>query len=128
MMKNGSKLRVAVVSLALSTSLVLPMLSLGAEEKAAVQTQTIKGEVVDMMCYLDHGAKGEKHKGCAAKCIGSGGPVGLLTADDQLYLVIGDHKPINKELAAKAAQTVTLKGKVVERNGVKMIANAELQE
>ena len=83
---------------------------------------------MDLMCYLDHGAKGDKHKGCAKKCIESGGPVGLLTADDQLYLVIGDHKPINTELAAKAAQTVTLKGKVVERNGMKMIENAELQE
>jgi hypothetical protein len=79
------------------------------------------------MCYLDHGAKGEKHKGCAEKCIKSGGPVGVLTADDQLYLVIGDHKPMNTQLAAKAAQTVTLKGKVVERNGVKMLENAELQ-
>ena len=71
--------------------------------------------------------EGEKHKGCAKKCIEGGGPVGLLTADDQLYLVIGEHKPINTELAAKAAETVTLKGKVGERNGMKMIENAELQ-
>ena len=127
-MKYGSILRVSVASLVLGASLVPPTLCSGAEEKASAPTQTIKGEVVDMMCYLDHGAKGDKHKGCATKCIESGGPVGLLTEDDQLYLVIGDHKPMNKELAAKAAQTVTLKGKVVERNGVKMIANAELQE
>jgi len=117
-----------MVTLALGASLALPTLSLGAEAKTSGQTQTIKGEVVDLMCYLDHGAKGEKHKVCAEKCIKSGGPVGLLTADGQLYLVVGDHKPMNEELAAKAAQTVTLKGKVVERNGVKMIANAELQE
>jgi len=116
------------VTLAFGASLALPALLLAAEEKASAETQTIKGEVVDMMCYMDHGAKGEKHKGCAKKCIEGGGPVGLLTADDQLYLVIGDHKPINKELADKAAQTVTLKGKVVERNGMKMIENAELQE
>ena len=127
-MKNGSILRVSVVSLALGASLALPTLSLGAEAKDSGKTETIKGEVVDMMCYIDHGAKGEKHKGCAEKCIKSGGPVGLLTADNELYLVIGDHKPMNEELAAKAAQTVTLKGKVVERNGVKMIANAALQE
>ena len=91
-------------------------------------TQTIKGEVVDLMCYLDHGAKGEKHAGCAKKCIESGGPVGLLTADDQLYLLIGDHKPINEQAAALAGKTVTVKGKVVERNGVKMIANAEFEK
>src|ERR1017187_1236130 len=127
-MKNGMKLITSVVTLAFGASLALPVLSLGAEEKASATTQTIKGEVVDLMCYLDHGAKGEKHKGCAKKCIESGGPVGLLTADDQLYLVIGDHQPLNKELSAKAAETITLKGKVVERNGMKMIENAELQD
>jgi hypothetical protein len=127
-MKNGTILKTSMATLALGASLALPALILGAEEKPAAQTRTIKGEVVDLMCYLDHGAKGEKHKGCAKKCIGNGGPVGLLTADDQLYLVIGDHQPMNKELADKAAQTVTLKGKVVERNGMKMIENAELQE
>ena len=127
-MKNGMKLTTYMVTLAFGASLALPVLGLGAEAKADDATQTIKGEIVDLMCYLDHGAKGEKHKGCATKCIESGGPVGLLTADDQLYLVIGDHAPMNKELSAKAAQTVTLKGKVVERNGIKMIEKAELQD
>ncbi len=127
-MKHEMIVKTSIVTLALGASLALPVLLLGAEEKAADATQTIKGEVVDLMCYLDHGAKGDKHKGCAKKCIESGGPVGLLTADDQLYLIIGDHAPINKELADKAAQTVTLKGKVVERNGMKMIEKAELQD
>ena len=126
-MKNRLLMTATVAVLALGAGLAISALR-GAEGAAGGTVQTIKGEVVDLMCYLDHGAKGEKHKGCAAKCIKGGGPVGLLTADDQLYLVIGDHKPMNDELADKAAQTVTLKGKVVERNGVKMIENAELQE
>ena len=126
-MKNGMIVRMSILILAFGASLGLATLCWGAEEKTAGQTQTIKGEVVDLMCYLDHGAKGEQHKGCAEKCIKSGGPVGLLAADGQLYLVIGEHKPINKELAAKAAQTVTVKGKVVERNGTKMIENAQLE-
>ncbi len=127
-MRNQLVTTLTVTALALSAGLALPTLSLGAAETPSGQIQTIKGEVVDLMCYLDHGAKGEKHKGCAKKCIEGGGPVGLLTADDQLYLVIGDHQPMNKELADKAAQTVTLKGKVVERHGMKMIENAHLQE
>ena len=85
-----------MVALALGAGLAVSALRLGAEEKSGGATQSIKGEVVDLMCYLDHGAKGEKHKGCASKCIKSGGPVGLLTADNQLYLVVGDHKPINE--------------------------------
>ncbi len=88
--------------------------------------KTVKGEVVDLMCYLDHGAKGEKHAGCANHCIKGGGPVGLLTSDDQLYLVIGDHEPINEKLAPLAGKTVSLKGKVVEKNGMKMLQEAEV--
>ena len=57
----------------------------------ADDAKSVTGEVVDLMCYLDHGAKGEKHAGCAEKCIKSGGPVGLLTKDNQLYLVVGNH-------------------------------------
>ena len=127
-MKRGSILKTAGAVLGLSAMLAQPVLVLAADEKPMAETKTITGEVVDLMCYLDHGAKGEKHQGCAEKCIKSGGPVGLLTADDQLYLVIGEHKPMNDELASKAAQKVTLKGKVVERNGMKMIANAEIQK
>jgi hypothetical protein len=125
-MKNRSVITLTVGVAALGVGLAVSALR-GAQGDTGGSTQTVKGEVVDLMCYLDHGAKGEKHKGCASKCIQSGGPVGLLTADDQLYLVIGDHKPINDQLAEKAAQTVTVTGKVVERNGMKMIENAQLQ-
>jgi hypothetical protein len=124
-MKRGLLIKTSCVIIGLGALLALPTINRGADDTAA--TKSVTGEVVDLMCYLDHGAKGEKHKGCAEKCIKSGGPVGLLSGDD-VYLVIGDHKPINDELAAKAAQTVTLKGKVVEKNGMKMIENAEIEK
>ena len=126
-MKRGMLIKTLIVSLILGSALILAKLSFAADEHAAGKTETIKGEIVDLMCYLDHGAKGEKHKGCAEKCIKSGGPVGLLSGE-HLYLVVGDHQPINEQLAPKAAQTVTLKGKVVERHGMRMIENAELVE
>jgi hypothetical protein len=94
----------------------------------AQDAKSVTGEVVDLMCYLDHGAKGEKHARCAEECIKSGGPVGLLTKDDQLYLIIGEHKPMNHKLAAHAGKTIAVKGKVVERNGVKMIENAVIEK
>jgi len=124
-MKSRASLKTILTLLAAGAALALPGLSLAAGEDAGAQTQTIQGEVVDLMCYLDHGAKGEKHQGCAETCIKNGGPVGLLSGD-QLYLVVGQHKPMNKELAAYAAQTITLKGKVVEKNGMKMIENAQI--
>lgn len=114
-------------ALALIAGLCLPVLKSNAADSTAT-TKTITGEVVDLMCYLDHGASGDKHAECAQTCIESGGPVGLLTKDKQLYLIIGQHKPMNDKLASLAAKTVTLKGKVVERNGMKMIENAEIQK
>jgi hypothetical protein len=89
--------------------------------KASVGTQTITGEVVDLACYLGHGEKGPGHKDCARKCITSGLPVGIKTADG-LYLAIGsEHAPANAALASLAAQQVTVEGEVTERDGVHLI-------
>jgi hypothetical protein len=87
--------------------------------------KTITGEVVDLMCYIDHGAMGEKHAACAGKCIKGGGPVGIVS-DGKSYLLVGDHKPINDELADSAGKTITVKGKLAERGGMAMIENAEI--
>jgi hypothetical protein len=95
---------------------------------AADEAVTVTGEVLDMACYLDHGAHGEKHAQCAATCISSGLPVGIKTADGKVYLLIGEHKPLNSELAQYAAKTITVKGKLVSRDGISMIENAEIQK
>jgi len=87
---------------------------------------TVKGEVLDMACYLDHGASGEKHAECAQTCISSGLPVGLKGSDGKTYLVIGQHKTLNSELAPLAAKMVTIKGKLVSRDGINLIENAEI--
>ena len=127
-MKSKTAFKTAAAALGLGALLGLQHLTLAAEEKAeakGAEMKEIQGEIVDLMCYLDHGAQGQKHRGCATVCIKKGGPVGLLSGE-QLYLVVGDHQPINEELASKAAETVKIKGKVVERHGMKMIENAEL--
>lgn len=92
----------------------------------AAASKEVSGEVVDMMCYVDHNATGEKHgQSCGAKCIKSGGPVGILS-DGKAYLVVGEHKPMNDELAEYCGKTITLKGKMAERGGIAMIENAEI--
>jgi hypothetical protein len=78
-----------------------------------------------MMCYVDHNATGEKHAQCAAKCIKGNGPVGVVE-NGKAYLVVGEHKSMNAELAEYAGKTITLKGKVAERGGIAMIENAEI--
>jgi hypothetical protein len=91
----------------------------------AASSKTITGEVVDLMCYIDHEAAGEKHAACAGKCIKGGGPVGIVS-DGKSYLIVGEHKPMNAELAEFAGKTITVKGKLAERGGMAMIENAEI--
>ncbi len=91
-------------------------------DEAEGKPAKITGEVVDLACYLGDGDRGAKHQACAQKCIESGLPVGIKTAD-ALYLVIGsEHGPANKDLAPLAAKTVTAEGTVSERDGVHLLA------
>jgi hypothetical protein len=97
----------------------------GKQDLTAAADKTVTGEIVDLMCYVDHGAMGEKHAACGTKCIKGGGPVGIVE-NGKAYMVVGEHKPINDELADSCGKTVTLKGKVAERGGMVMLENAEV--
>ena len=89
--------------------------------EGAEPSQTITGEVVDLACYLDHGAAGAKHAGCAQKCIASGLPVGIKSGNT-LYLAVGsDHGTANAALAPLASKQVTVEGDVSERDGLHLI-------
>ena len=114
------------VTLAFTAALATAPLAM-AEEKAAdaAATKEITGEIIDMMCYIDHNAMGEKHASCGEKCIKGGGPVGIVS-EGKAYIVVGAHKPMNDELAPLAGKTVTLKGKLASNGGVSMLENAEI--
>ena len=94
--------------------------------KSESKEVTVTGEVVDMACYIDHNATGAKHAECAKKCITSGLPAGLKADDGKTYLLIGEHKPMNSELAEYAAKKITVRGKLTTRDGFNMIENAEI--
>ena len=98
------------------------------DELASGETKKISGEVIDMACYIDHNATGEKHADCARKCITSGLPVGLKADDGKTYLLIGEHKPLNRELAEYAGKKITVEGKITSRDDVNMIENAVIQK
>jgi hypothetical protein len=52
------------------------------------------GEIVDFSCYLQLGKHGEKHRACGQKCVQAGQPIGLLTRDGALYMVMPEeHDP-----------------------------------
>ncbi len=55
---------------------------------------TLVGEIVDYSCYLQVGKHGAKHKDCGVKCLKNGQPIGLLTSDGKLYLLMEEeHDP-----------------------------------
>jgi hypothetical protein len=121
-------LKVAVTATFITALAVAPLAIAQEREHSADAgaSKEVTGEVVDMMCYVDHNAVGEKHgQSCGAKCIKSGGPVGIVS-DGKAYLVVGEHKPMNDQLAEYCGKTVTLKGKLAERGGIAMLENAEM--
>ncbi len=89
--------------------------------------QTLTGEVVDVACYLGHGALGAGHADCAMKCIKSGLPVAIKVGDELLLAVKSDHTPMNAELAPLAGKQVQVTGEVNERDGVHLIAIKEVK-
>ena len=55
---------------------------------------TVTGEIIDLSCYLQLGKHGEKHKACGTKCLTAGQPIGLLTKEGGVYLLIDEeHDP-----------------------------------
>jgi hypothetical protein len=64
---------------------------------------TLKGEIVDFSCYLQIGKHGEKHRSCGQKCANSGQPIGLLTEDGNLYMLMEEeHDPRRDGLTQSA--------------------------
>jgi hypothetical protein len=92
------------------------------EMKAEKKPVTLKGELVDTGCYIEHGAMGGKHKECATKCIAGGMPMGLLSGK-MLYLITMNHDNPDayNKLKDMAGEMVEVTGVVAERNGVKAI-------
>jgi hypothetical protein len=132
-MFNSSNEKLTLMKVAVTatciTALTISPLAVAQEHEHggdAATSKEVTGEVVDMMCYVDHNAVGEKHgQSCGAKCVKNGGPVGIVS-DGKAYLVVGEHKPMNDQLAEYCGKTVTLKGKMAERGGIAMIENAEI--
>lgn len=85
---------------------------------AAAAAKSVSGEIVDLSCYLAHGAKGAAHKECAATCVANGGPMGLLTDKGVLYVLTMNHENPDAFNAAKkhAGDKVKVTGAVGMKN------------
>ena len=79
---------------------------------------TLVGEVVDFSCYLQIGKHGEKHRACAQKCFTAGQPVGLLTKDGNLYMLMEEeHDPRRDGLTNFRTSAVEHAGHIMEATG-----------
>ena len=80
------------------------------------ETVKVKGEVVDLWCFLEGGDRGADHKKCAIACAKAGNPIGLVTEKDEVYVMMGikDHQPGRDVLIDKMAETVTVEGNAGE--------------
>lgn len=101
---------------------VLALLITGSDgEKKEV---TLKGEVVDMHCYISrhNGGQGADHAGCANSCISRGVTPGFVSEDGKLYVLLNEKMTAVKDkIAGLAGQIVRLTGFVIERDGVRAI-------
>lgn len=110
----------ARVLLSMMAVLLIGIAGFAQQEKPV---QTVKGEVVDLWCYMDHSARGEKHKACAVACAKMGNPIGIVDSEGNVYVAVGSelHQPDRDRLIEKMAEEVTVTGPVVSRGGMKMI-------
>lgn len=79
---------------------------------------TIAGEIIDMSCYLQLGKHGAKHKDCAQKCASHGEPIGLLTKDGDVYILIPEEHHPRRDVGTKLRETlIKYMANIVEVNG-----------
>ena len=90
---------------------------------------TVKGEVVDLWCYLEGGDHGAEHKDCATMCAKAGNPIGILDEKGNLYVAMGlkEHQPGKDLLSDKMANTVTIEGILVKKGGTQVIYIASVK-
>ena len=86
---------------------------------------TIKGELVDSLCYVAMAAKGSGHKQCAIDCAKAGIPISIVEeGTGKLYTVLPkeDKTGYPESVISKMGEKVTLKGDLYENGGNKYVA------
>jgi hypothetical protein len=82
------------------------------------KTTSVVGEIIDMSCYLQVGKHGDKHRDCGQKCVKNGQPVGLLTEDGTVYMLMDEeHDPRRDGLTEFRKQAIDLMAHIVTVHG-----------
>jgi hypothetical protein len=126
-----AKRKPAIFTHYLLDALLISMFILTLASTALTQTKTIRGEVIDVECYVADGGKGESHKQCAIACIKNGQPAGILEEKTgKIYLVVTeDHATHSSDkIMPYIAKMVEVDGTVKERNGITIIDITSIRE
>jgi len=105
----------------LSATMIAGVGYLNAQPKG--ERVTVRGEAVDMWCYLEAGDRGAAKKQCATMCAKAGNSIALLDDKGNLYLTAGlkDHQSAHALLIDRMNEEVTVTGTLVKKGGVQMI-------
>jgi len=95
--------------------LALAVFAFGRAPKSYAQEEvTVRGEIVDLACYMAKGSRGPTHKACAQLCAKKGVPMGVVTDEGQVFLLLTE---VDNSGAYDAA--ITLAGERAEVTGKK---------
>ena len=86
---------------------------------------TIKGELVDSLCYVAMASMGPGHKQCAMDCAKAGIPISIVEdGTGKVYTVLPkeDKTGYPANVISKMGDKVTLKGDLYEKGGNKYVA------
>jgi hypothetical protein len=80
--------------------------------------KTVTGEIIDFACYMQIGKHGDKHRSCAQKCFQAGQPIGLMTGDGTLYMLMEEeHDPRRDGMGVFRQAAIEHAGQVMEVTG-----------
>jgi hypothetical protein len=120
---------------------VFLVMSLSAQEKESKPERkdkpkevTVTGRIVDLECYMKMGDNGfsEDHHNCAEACAKGGIPLALLEEKTKdLYNLANDGmsmKSPTEKLMPYLDEQVSIKGKLVERGGAKLLVISSIEK
>ena len=126
------KLAAAIIISASITAVSLKLWQRESHRLVQGKEIVVKGEVLDMTCYIAYNMSGPEHAGCARDCIKRGLPVGIKATDGKVYLLVGTNwrrrESLNSQLAEYAAKTVTIRGKETIRDGFAQLQVEEIRK
>ncbi|HUX84564.1 MAG TPA: hypothetical protein VMV20_04985, partial [Chitinophagaceae bacterium] len=98
----------------------LTLFTLSSSAQTTPKPTVMKGEVLDMACYMASGMHGASHKDCAQKCINGGSPMGLLTSSGKVYLLVENHDKPEAYTTAKthAGDQIEVTGTYADKGGI----------